>query len=133
MKLLAIFFAFLIATSASLAFGVSPAKKVFDTPGNHSFSITARHEGEVGVVNIRAEGDLAQFISFDKTSALFTTDETFEAVIDVPPNIEPGDHTQKIVVSVTPQGSGVMSATVETVSLLVVRKEFPGPYLVAEV
>jgi len=119
----------LLLSSESFALGVTPARTTIREGDVPYFVFTPRFsEGEEGVVTISVEGDLADKIHFDKT--LLANGEVARGLVDVPSDLEPGDHPQRIVLRLITQSSaGGFGANVEVAGLLVVNKPYPESYL----
>jgi LPXTG-motif cell wall-anchored protein len=118
----------LLCISSAAAFTITPAKVTFDTPGIHEFTIIVRGT-ENGTVHIRAEGDLASTIAFERTEQPLVGEATFKGSINIPDNIVPGDHGQELIVSLQTAEAGTMNPQVELATILTARRRFEGPYL----
>jgi hypothetical protein len=122
-----------LCSTAALALSVSPASILFDTPGRHEFTIAAHNDGEAGTLSVRAQGDLADRITFVPQSSELDDEVTFHGTIDIPDNMVPGDHAQELILMLQGPRGGTVGASVEVTSLLVARKAYAGPYLSADI
>jgi len=126
----------LLCTSPAYGFMLSPAKIIVDTQGTHEFTIIFRNtDQEQGVLSVRSEGDLASYVVFDKKEQVLTSsdgDVRIHGTITIPTTITPGDHYQHLIVSLQQPNAGGFSASVELVSLLIVRKRYDGRLRIEE-
>jgi hypothetical protein len=112
----------LLLCNLGAALEVSPAVKLLDSPGEHTYTVRVQDATDVAM---RAEGDLAGAIRLSRIDAA-----TYELNILVPEDLEPGDHVQRIIASSASGTGDFVGASVEVVTLLVVRKLYPDAYLV---
>ncbi|HIH24804.1 TPA: hypothetical protein HA251_07265 [Candidatus Woesearchaeota archaeon] len=123
-----------ICAPSSVALGLSPASITIaynDTVAGTivPFTITPLATGgETGFVRLRAEGDLAEHVSF--SSAISSPGVPVPSSVYLPEGLTPGDHPQDIVVTLIPEGAaGTVSANIEVATTLLVQVPYPDQYL----
>jgi hypothetical protein len=120
----------LLLIPAALGLGVSPARIVLQ-PTDTDFTFrTIPSQGEEGTIAVRAEGDLADRITFTKT--VLVPGEAIEGKIDIPSDLSPGSHNQNIVITLNQGGAGTVGGRAEVAGSLVVQVPYPEEYLVAD-
>jgi len=113
--------------SASL--GISPAKIITDfEPGNKFFvEFQVRGAGSDQQLDVSAEGDFAEHVTFDKTSLVGR--EAFTVYVDLPSIAEkPGDNKLFIMVAENFTGEGGVAAKLKVGALILIRVPYPGRY-----
>lgn len=126
--------AFSLCAPSSVALGLSPARITIaynDTVAGTfvPFTITPLATGgEIGSVRLRAEGDLAEHVSF--SSAISPIGTPVPASVYLPEGLTPGDHPQDIIVTLVPEdASGTVSASIEVATTVLVQVPYPAQYL----
>jgi hypothetical protein len=126
----------LLLAEPAAAFGISPQGVTIQhnesTAGTRiPFTVrTIMDSGESGVAHVRAEGDLASGIVFDKD--VVPLGEQITGSILIPETLEPGDHVQEIIITQVPEaGTGTVQAAIELASAIIVQSPYPDAYLTA--
>src|SRR3989344_2535218 len=131
-RLIFLIIALLFISLASASLGISPAKKSFDFyPGEViEIDYTAISDSPDRKVEVYAEGDLAQYVTFDRKT--FNGGGGFHATISLPNSIDvPGGHRLLIGVRESPVEGQFLGAVINIRSVVDIFVPYPGKYIEA--
>ncbi len=114
----------------SSALGISPAiEEINFVPyEKHTIEFKVHEKNPDRRVTFYAEGDLAQYVTFDKTESIGST--VFKATISLPGNIEtPGKHTLYIVAAEAPLEDSFIGTAIRVKSTIKIYVPYPGKYI----
>jgi len=133
---------FINSTACASALGITPGRKTIDfQPGieeTGAFTINNNEHKQFNAY-IYAEGELANYISFEKNLVRFNESDNskdFQYRVKLPERIDtPGDHWAKIVIMElpygweAPEGESRLIAAVGVIHQLRVKVPYPGKYM----
>lgn len=137
-KFLMILFLGILMVSSVYALGVTPARTPLEfTPGlstTVNFEVLNSEGKEINLV-LAVQGELAPYITLTSTTASLSANEgskTLSYNVNLPTNLEPGDHLGEIVILELPAGGetseAYVRATLAVVTQLKVYVPYPGKY-----
>src|SRR3989344_2922683 len=122
--------AVLLSKAATASLGISPAivKIGFVSSEMREVSYIIFSDQPEKKISISASGDLANYITFDKTEVIGQS--SFKAIINFPKDVPvPGDHRVDIIVKEQPTEDQFIGTAIEIHSALKIFVPYPGRYV----
>jgi len=134
--LLFFLFSLILFSCYSFAIGIGPPRNDIDFIPNLKTDlsyIVVNNQGTPLSVEIYAKGDLSQYMTLSKTSAFLSpsSDTSFTVHIELPANISPGLHDNRIGVMESTGGQGgTVGAKAGVESFLYINAPYTGKYII---